>query len=119
MKSNNNTRSETFIAHCQLRELVDSLKIVVTSGNQVDTLSRQLLIKLREDFVRYGNGNSGRSHDFPDVHESSTASDLLILASVLYGTSQAFLTEQEVENIASRTANFLGEIAKAKTIISK
>lgn len=108
-------RSHRFSLHYQLESLTKSLVAISTSNAEITDLTRNVVRKVRKDLLELINGSAVDA--IPEVGDGSTAADLLMIVSILSGTSQSFLTEQEVETIASRAASFLGGVIKAKEAV--
>jgi hypothetical protein len=109
-------RSGRFILFFQLEGLCSGLQLALEKGSPTSSATIQLMKKLRADFLKLVNGLC--VENFPEIDESFTVADLLIYAEVLKATSASFLEGNEVDNIASRAATWIGLVAKAKATAS-
>lgn len=89
------TRSNRFVAWLQVEGLCVALRQLVPRGIDPGPLARAFLRSLRDGFVQSGSGLV--FEHIPEVSDTTSPAELLVMAETLRSSMVAFFTPEEIQ----------------------
>lgn len=89
-------RGGTFMTAFQLEGIIAAIRHSLACGQTPSAPTIQLLNRIRSDFQSAADGDPVER--IPEIDESFSAADILIVAEMFHRTVMAFLTPEEAED---------------------
>jgi hypothetical protein len=88
-------RSGRSILSFQLQSLCGAMRLAVQAGQPLGSPSITMLRRLRSELLKIVSGSC--VSEFPEIDDTAKPADLLVIAEVMNGTLDAFLSPEEGE----------------------
>jgi hypothetical protein len=88
-------RSGRSILSFQLQSLCGAIRLALQAGQPLGSPSIMMLRRLQGEFLKIVSGSC--VNEFPEIDEAAKPADLLVIAEVMNGTLDAFLSPEEGE----------------------